>query len=1003
MSLKFTDLSKRLQEAKDDTVVFAFGRFNPPTVGHAKLFKKVEAEGKNAKDHFVFGSHSFDNKKNPLNPKLKQKVLAKAFPKSNVKISSKQTPTALHIASMLYAQGKYKNLVMVAGSDRIQEFQTLLDKYNGKSGRHGEYNFDTIKVVSSGERDADATDDSGASGTKMREYAARNDYESFAKYSPQTLSDRDVKSIFNAVRKVMPKLDREEFEPIDNVREDYLLGNVFQIGDQVFDLNEKKQYKIIEHGPNFVYCEGEDGNVYTKWLSDIGDISEVRQDKDVKDKEGTQPAKYYKGLGKGTKDKRDAHFKKGAKKSDNDPSAYEPAPGDATAKTKPSKHTKKFKQMFGEVRTTEDEHSRSDSKSVSVEDLNHYPGMVDAEKSKNPDDFVAGDPDADYTAQGFDGSNAKEILDKLNKQVEKERGLTLKSFIDRQEILERKLTSAEKDKLKKLEKDVDQQDFIDRYGEEEGPSIYYATLTKMAKKEAVSPAQQAAIAIAKKKSGKYDEDGKRKDEGLWDNIRKKKERIKQGSGEKMRSKGDKGAPTPDQIARASESYEIGKDYADHTKEVTPGQSVDERDFKTDRKLKNLKTFIGKSSAGDSASRAKKRKAQRSGTPLAAGVKTATNAFNRQISKSQKIASDAASEEVEEWNIDLFLEEVDDAPIKNNDGEDEDYEASLEKMIDAYDELEDVADLYPDLDGDGDHDDDDMELQITKDAEEMGQIEDNYKWVDEVLTPAQRFKRAQAMRRVKGKIARARKIALKRPSSPEKLQKKAQRHARNLMRKKFIKGRNYADLSFAEKGAIEKRLQGKSSLIARIAMRVKPKLKKLEQLRLKNMNKVKAQGESIELESALIESNQYRVGSEMYYETFNDWKKTVDRSNLDYFDKELLDSDIGSHALYEGNHVPLDCPMMEEEKQPELNKPKAGGPKKYYVYVKDPKSGNVKKVSWGDTTGLKIKLNDPEARKSFSARHKCPTKKDKTKPGYWACRMPYFAKQLGLSGGGNYFW
>lgn len=936
MSLKFTDLSKRLQEAKDDTVVFAFGRFNPPTVGHAKLFKKVEAEGKNAKDHFVFGSHSFDNKKNPLNPKLKQKVLAKAFPKSNVKISSKQTPTALHIASMLYAQGKYKNLVMVAGSDRIQEFQTLLDKYNGKSGRHGEYNFDTIKVVSSGERDADATDDSGASGTKMREYAARNDYESFAKYSPQTLSDRDVKSIFNAVRKVMPKLDREEFEPIDNIREDYLLGNVFQIGDQVFDLNEKKQYKIIEHGPNFVYCEGEDGNVYTKWLSDIGDISEVRQDKDVKDKEGTQPAKYYKGLGKGTKDKRDAHFKKGAKKSDDDPSAYEPAPGDATAKTKPSKHTKKFKQMFGEIRTTEDEHSRSDSKSISVEDLNHYPGMVDAEKSKNPDDFVAGDPDADYTATGFDGSNAKEILDKLNKQVEKERGLTLKSFTDRQEILERKLTSAEKDKLKKLEKDVDQQDFIDRYGEEEGPSIYYATLTKMAKK--------------------------------------------------------------------SESYEIGKDYADHTKKVTPGQSVDERDFKTDRKLKNLKTFIGKSSAGDSASRAKKRKAQRSGTSLAAGVKTATNAFNRSISKSQKIASDAAtSEEVEEWNIDLFLEEVDNAPIKNNDGEDEDYEASLEKMIDAYDELEDVSDLYPDLDNDGDHDDEDMKLQITKDAEEMGQIEDNYKWVDEVLTPAQRFKRAQAMRRVKGKIARARKIALKRPSSPEKLQKKAQRHARNLLRKKFIKGRNYADLSFAEKGAIEKRLQGKSSLITRIAMRVKPKLKKLEQQRLINMNKQKAQGESIELESALIESNQYRVGSEMYYETFNDWKKTVDRSNLDYFDKELLDSDIGSHALYEGNHVPLDCPMMEEEKQPELNKPKAGGPKKYYVYVKDPKSGNVKKVSWGDTTGLKIKLNDPEARKSFAARHKCDTKKDKTKPGYWACRMPYFAKQLGLSGGGNYFW
>ena len=80
-------------------------------------------------------------------------------------------------------------------------------------------------------------------------------------------------------------------------------------------------------------------------------------------------------------------------------------------------------------------------------------------------------------------------------------------------------------------------------------------------------------------------------------------------------------------------------------------------------------------------------------------------------------------------------------------------------------------------------------------------------------------------------------------------------------------------------------------------------------------------------------------------------------------------------------------MIEEEKQPELNKPKAGGLKeKYYVYVKDPKSGNIKKVSWGDTTGLKIKLNDKEARKSFSARHNCPAKKDKTK--LWLLGMSY---------------
>ena len=131
MTIKFTDLSKRLSEQKSDTVVFAFGRFNPPTIGHEKLFKKVESEGKRAKDHFVYASHSEDNKKNPLNPRLKQRILKKAFPRNNVVISSKQMPTALHIASALYEKG-YKNLVMVAGSDRVQEFKKLLDRYNNE-------------------------------------------------------------------------------------------------------------------------------------------------------------------------------------------------------------------------------------------------------------------------------------------------------------------------------------------------------------------------------------------------------------------------------------------------------------------------------------------------------------------------------------------------------------------------------------------------------------------------------------------------------------------------------------------------------------------------------------------------------------------------------------------------------------------------------------------------------------------------------------------------------
>ena len=114
------------------------------------------------------------------------------------------------------------------------------------------------------------------------------------------------------------------------------------------------------------------------------------------------------------------------------------------------------------------------------------------------------------------------------------------------------------------------------------------------------------------------------------------------------------------------------------------------------------------------------------------------------------------------------------------------------------------------------------------------------------------------------------------------------------------------------------------------------------------------------------------------------------------------------GLYEGTWVPLESPMIEiteseyKGRDVELNQPKRGGSKKYIVYVKTDK-GNVKKIEFGDTTGLSAKINDKGAAKNFAARHNCDMKKDKTKAGYWACRLPYYAKQLGLKGGGNYFW
>lgn len=210
-----------------------------------------------------------------------------------------------------------------------------------------------------------------------------------------------------------------------------------------------------------------------------------------------------------------------------------------------------------------------------------------------------------------------------------------------------------------------------------------------------------------------------------------------------------------------------------------------------------------------------------------------------------------------------------------------------------------------------------------------------------------------------------------------------------------------------------------------------------------------------IDNKIVESIQYNVEnnlplsecvfrreSDLFMNYFNYLRENKDTLELDDFGKQLVDSDLGTYGEYEGETVALDLPFVEEEKDDEnpcwdgyemigmkkdkngkevpncvpikdikesednkdveLNKPKRGGPKKFYVYVKNDK-GNVIKVPFGDTSGLSVKFDDEEARRSFVARHDCENKKDKTKPGYWSCNLPKYASTLGLSGGGNFYW
>ena len=393
---------------EEKTVYFTFGRMNPPTIGHGKLLDVLASKaGRNP--YRVFLSHSQDKNKNPLHYKDKVKHVRKMFPKHARSImSNNSVKTAIDALVSLYKEGFIK-VVMVVGSDRIMQFDTLLNKYNGVKARHGLYNFKSIKVISAGERDPDADGVEGMSASKMRILAKDNDFTSFSQGLPKQFSNSDSKRLFNLVRKGMGLKEENEFKrhiqlpAVSETREEFVKGELYTVGDEVIIKETNQVGKVTVLGSNYIIVETSNGKT-RQWLDAVEKIEEeykysdgtpeatkhakkmtpgqneglwdnIRakrargekmkrkgakgaptpdqikraqeaQDPDIKDREGTQPARYHKGLSKATKIARDRHFKKHGKKADNDSFAYTPAPGDKGAVTRPSKYTKFVKRLM---------------------------------------------------------------------------------------------------------------------------------------------------------------------------------------------------------------------------------------------------------------------------------------------------------------------------------------------------------------------------------------------------------------------------------------------------------------------------------------------------------------------------------------------------------------------------------------------------------------------------------------------------------------------------------
>jgi len=229
--MRFNDF---LQEQKEKHAVMAFGRMNPITVGHEKLVNKVQEIAKKVggSAHIVV-SHSQDPKKNPLTSAQKMKHAKRAFPGVNVLASDKDAPNFLAQASKLHKQG-VTHFHMVGGSDRADEYKTLLNKYNNVKGPHGHFNFKKIEVHSAGDRDPDAEGVEGMSASKMREHASKGNFKEFRKGVPSKMTEAHAKEMYNHVRQGMGVNESvdEDFETllIEGVHDKSIFKAVFLAG-----------------------------------------------------------------------------------------------------------------------------------------------------------------------------------------------------------------------------------------------------------------------------------------------------------------------------------------------------------------------------------------------------------------------------------------------------------------------------------------------------------------------------------------------------------------------------------------------------------------------------------------------------------------------------------------------------------------------------------------------------------------------------------------------------
>lgn len=850
-----------LEGLPSKTVVFAFGRFNPPTTGHELLFKVVKkVAASNKADHVIYASKTQDKKKNPLSVDRKVHYLNLMFPQTHFVAANAEVRTFIEAAKLL--NKKYKNLIMIAGSDRVPEYTKLLNTYNGK-----EFHFDSVQVISAGERDPDSDDATGMSASKMRAAAVKGDYVTFKKGLPSSVRDIDGKLLMNEIRQGMG-LDaiKEQVKfDVDTVREQYFRKEIFNIGD--FVESKGITFEIVDRGSNYLTVVDSNGDLSKKWIQECVAVDSIDEDiavgyapKEISFKGFTTKNLHHSGDAtkafQSTIERYGKHdpvaVLNALKATDtymklNDMHLEQgKAPDDAELKNWRDAHTKAREslQRIGEFQHHMDYWHNHDHEIQDME-ADYTPATAGADMNeelttktiKSNDKLKVARIIASFLGlENVESLSSPEQIVNMGLRKIRTKNLNAESIkmLNNMLVLASEVGIEYDIKLRpqKLKESIDSRVTVDRksgYNAAKDVLRYsdFKKLMKMNKGEVTEAAiklKKVGIVTDDDDMDPFDYDDKAAPESPPDETKPDTGEAPPAVKLAYRDLENKG-PIDSEVGSAfghGDNSQLRRRKVNYQREeVEIEEDVASADYKvnpdTGRKSRaRVVTFAASKMGGkpDDTPNDNEDELEYKRTN-----KKMSEAGQIKMGKQVAVKADKMPMGVNKGFDAFFGEESEDeAHEKLLDDMDED---ELEKMADSVKDVEDVIDAY---------EDDELAIIDDDNGEELDNLKEESETINEVLSRMERIRAKSRFAKTSSKRQRSTKIALKRHSDTATINKRSRKLAINLIKQRIAK-KPLNKLSTGEKERIEKMLQKRKTLINRLAMKLTSKVRKIENARL----------------------------------------------------------------------------------------------------------------------------------------------------------------------------